>query len=82
MPLVATAEAYRELFYGRLVPSTAHHRSSMLQDIERGRPTEIDAINGCIWRYGREAGIPTPVNETMTRLVRFRERLVKEQTPA
>jgi 2-dehydropantoate 2-reductase len=82
VPLVATAAAYRELFYGRLVPSTAHHRSSMLQDLERGRPTEIEAINGCIWRYGREAGIPTPVNATMTRLVRFRERLVGETSRA
>lgn len=80
VPLVATAEAYREVFYGRLVPSTAHHRSSMLQDLERGRPTEIEAINGCIWRYGREAGIPTPVNATMTRLVRFRERIGRGQT--
>lgn len=82
VPLVATAAAYRELFYRRLVPSTAHHRSSMLQDLERGRPTEIEAINGCIWRYGREAGIPTPVNATMTRLVRFRERLVGETSRA
>lgn len=80
VPLVATADAYRELFYGRLVPSTVHHRSSMLQDLERGRPTEIEAINGCIWRYGREAGIPTPVNATMTRLVRFRERIGREQS--
>jgi 2-dehydropantoate 2-reductase len=76
-PLVATAPGYRELFYGRLVPATADHRSSMLQDLERGRPTEIDAICGSIWRYGREAGIPTPVNETLTRLIRFRERLVR-----
>lgn len=74
VPVVPTADAYREIFYGRLVPSTAHHRSSMLQDLERGRRTEIDAINGCIWRYGREAGIPTPVNATMTQLMRFRER--------
>ena len=78
VPLVPTAVAYRALFYGRLVPSTAHHRSSMLQDLERGRPTEIEAINGCIWRYGLEAGIPTPVNATMTRLVRWRERMVAE----
>ena len=76
-PLVATAAAYRDAFYGRLVPSTAHHRSSMLQDLERGRRTEIEAINGCIWRYGREAGIPTPVNATMTRLIRFRERTAR-----
>ena len=74
VPLASTAAAYRDLFYGRLVPTTAHHRSSMLQDLERGRRTEIDAINGCIWRYGREAGIPTPVNATMTQLIRFRER--------
>ena len=79
---VAVVAAYRELFYGRLVPSTAHHRSSMLQDLERGRPTEIEAINGCIWRYGCEAGIPTPVNATMTRLVRFRARIVGETSRA
>ena len=82
VPLVATADAYRRLFYGRLVPSTADHRSSMLQDLERGRPTEIDAINGCIWRYGRDAGIPTPVNATMTRLVHWRERIVGKGAPA
>src|SRR4029077_16572293 len=35
------AAAYRGTFYDRLVPATAEHRSSMLQDIERGRPTEI-----------------------------------------
>jgi 2-dehydropantoate 2-reductase len=82
VPLVPTAAAYRELFYGRLVPSTAHHRSSMLQDLERRRPTEIEAINGSIWRYGREAGIPTPVNATMTRLIRFRQRLGEENHPS
>jgi 2-dehydropantoate 2-reductase len=82
VPLVPTAAAYREVFYGRLVPSTAHHRSSMLQDLERGRPTEIEAINGCIWRYGREAGIPTPVNATMTRLIRFRQRIRRETRPS
>src|SRR4029079_19786067 len=42
----ADAGGYRRVFYGELVPSTAGHRSSMLQDLERGRPTEIDAING------------------------------------
>ncbi len=80
MPLVADADAYREIFYGRLVPSTADHRSSMLQDLERARRTEIEAINGCIWRYGREAGIPTPVNATMTRLMRLRERPPQERS--
>ncbi len=75
VPVVARADEYRALFYGRLVPATAHHRSSMLQDLERGRPTEIGAINGRIWSYGRDAGVATPVNATLTRLVRWRERL-------
>ncbi len=66
------AIAYREAFYGRLVPSTAEHRSSMLQDIERGRPTEIDAMNGYIAARGAARGVPAPVNATLTRLVRAR----------
>ena len=64
-----SAAAYREEFYGRLVPATYDHRSSMLQDLERGRRTEIDAINGAVWRRGVAHGIKTPVNETLTRLI-------------
>jgi 2-dehydropantoate 2-reductase len=66
------AAAYRETFYGRLVPATAEHRSSMLQDIERGRPTEIDAINGAVAARGAKLGVPAPVNATLTRLIRAR----------
>jgi 2-dehydropantoate 2-reductase len=47
----------------------------MLQDLERGRRTEIEAINGALWAFGRDAGVPTPVNATLTRLIRWRERL-------
>jgi 2-dehydropantoate 2-reductase len=68
----ATAAEYLSVFYGRLVPSTFHHRSSMLQDLERRRPTEIDAINGEVWRRGAVHGIVAPVNELLTRLVRAR----------
>jgi 2-dehydropantoate 2-reductase len=68
------AAAYREIFYGRLVPVTASHRSSMLQDLERGRPTEIDAINGHIAARGAALGIPTPANATLTHLIRARSR--------
>jgi 2-dehydropantoate 2-reductase len=68
------ADAYRELFYGQLVPSTARHRSSMLQDLERGRPTEVDAINGWVARRGAALGIPTPTNTMLTRLIHARVR--------
>ena len=46
------------------------NRSSMLQDMSAGRPTEIDAINGAIAREGARAGVPTPVNEAMTVLIK------------
>ncbi len=68
------AAAYRDVFYGALVPPTAAHRSSMLQDLERGRPTEIEAINGYVARRGREVGIAVPVNTTLTHLIRARVR--------
>jgi 2-dehydropantoate 2-reductase len=71
----ASAAVYRAVFYDRLVPSTSHHRSSMLQDLERGRPTEIDAINGEVWKRGAAHGIVTPANELLMRLVHAREAL-------
>jgi 2-dehydropantoate 2-reductase len=52
---------------------TAENHSSMLQDVLRGAPTEIDAISGAIVRAGEEAGIPTPVNLTLWRLVKGME---------
>jgi len=52
---------------------TAANRSSMLQDVERGRPTEIDWINGEVVRRGKRAGIATPVNQVLLRLIHLLE---------
>jgi 2-dehydropantoate 2-reductase len=49
--------------------SAANH-SSMLQDVERGRPTEIDSINGVIVAEGRRLSVPVPLNGAVWRLVR------------
>jgi 2-dehydropantoate 2-reductase len=68
------ARAYRAVFYDELVPTTAAHRSSMLQDLERGRPTEIDAINGYVSRRGDALGVAAPVNATLTHMIRARVR--------
>ena len=55
--------------------ATAANRSSMLQDMERGAPTEIDWINGAVCREGRRVGVPTPVNDDLWRAVRRRQGL-------
>jgi len=45
--------------------TTRENRSSMLCDVEAGRPTEIDAINGTILRHARAHGLPAPVTEKL-----------------
>lgn len=45
-------------------------RSSMLQDFEAKRATEIDFINGAIVKAGEKAGIPTPYNHTMVCIIK------------
>jgi len=47
--------------------------SSTAQDLNRGKHTEIDALNGFIARRGLELGVPTPVNNTLFTLVRLAE---------
>jgi 2-dehydropantoate 2-reductase len=51
---------------------TARNISSMLQDVRRGRPTEIDYINGAVVREGQRLGIPTPLNLLLTKLLKER----------
>jgi 2-dehydropantoate 2-reductase len=56
-------------------PEVAYdHKASMLQDVEAGRETEIDYLNGGIVRFGREHGVPTPLNEAIVALVKGLER--------
>ena len=47
--------------------------SSTAQDLNRGRPTEIDALNGYIARRGAELGVPVPVNHALFTLVKLAE---------
>jgi 2-dehydropantoate 2-reductase len=56
-------------------PEVAYdHKASMLQDVEARRQTEIDFLNGGIVRFGREHGVPTPLNEAVTALIKGLER--------
>ena len=50
--------------------ATSSNISSMLQDVLRKKRTEIDYINGAVTRQGKALGIPTPVNDVLTNLVK------------
>ncbi len=43
---------------------------SMLQDLKKGKPCEIDAINGVVCAWGKKTGVPTPVNNRIVKLIR------------
>ncbi|ACV62428.1 2-dehydropantoate 2-reductase [Desulfofarcimen acetoxidans DSM 771] len=73
------AETYLKDFYGKLVPSTASHHASMLQDIQNGKKTEINALNGSVVDLGKKFGISTPVNEIITQLVKAKEHMISNQ---
>jgi 2-dehydropantoate 2-reductase len=68
-----SAADYLPDFYDKLVPSTARHFSSTLQDLRAGKRTEIDALNGAIVALGKTHGVPAPANEILYRLIKQME---------
>lgn len=67
------ADAYLKLLVDELIPRTAAHLPSMLQDLKKGKRTDIDALNGAISRLGKELGVTTPVNDEITSLIQSKE---------
>ena len=63
-------DAYFEHLIGTLIPATAGHEPSMLADLNRSRPTEIDAMNGYIVARSEELGLEAPVNRILTNLIK------------
>jgi len=51
------------------------HKTSMLQDLEKGRPMEVDALVGSVVEVGKLVGVPTPTIEAVLALVTQRARL-------
>jgi 2-dehydropantoate 2-reductase len=51
------------------------HKTSMLQDLERGRPMEIDALVGAVAEMGQLTGVPCPTIDTVLSLIKQRARL-------
>ncbi len=56
-----------------VIGKDANNRPSMWQDVGAKRKTEIDHINGAIYRLGQKHGIPTPINFTLTSLIKTLE---------
>jgi 2-dehydropantoate 2-reductase len=59
-----------ELEVANVAQRTAKNYSSMVQDVLRGAPTEIEAICGAVVNEGAKLGIPTPINEIYLHLIR------------
>jgi 2-dehydropantoate 2-reductase len=57
----------------KIATQMADALSSTAQDINRGKRTEIDSLNGFIARRGAELGVPTPMNQAMFTLVKLVE---------
>lgn len=51
----------------------SHNLASMLQDLRRGRPTEIDYMNGAVAALGAKHGVPCPVNRALTAIIKAME---------
>ncbi|MBC8283821.1 MAG: ketopantoate reductase family protein [Nitrospinae bacterium] len=67
----SSAQDYLKEFYGKFLPSTYEHESSMLQDLRAGKSTEIEAINGVIAAEGMKRKIEVPYNISVCNLIRF-----------
>ena len=58
-----------EIMY-EVARKTSENKNSMLQDVLKGKRTEIDFINGRIVKYAKELGVKVPINETLTYLMK------------
>jgi 2-dehydropantoate 2-reductase len=70
---VALDESAMIAMIWRTAERLATQHSSTAQDIVRGKPTEIDMLNGEVVRRGEALGVPVPVNRTLHALVRLCE---------
>ena len=67
-----------------LTPASASRRNwraSMAQDVVKGRPTEIDHMNGYVMAQGRERGVPTPVSTAVIEVMHEVEKGIRQPAP-
>ncbi|KAF8203946.1 ketopantoate reductase-like protein [Pholiota molesta] len=78
LPEMLTAEALEEHVL-QVAHLTSGNISSMLQDVQRGRKTEIEFINGYLESLGQEYRVSTPVNATLRKLVKLKYHIPIDQ---
>jgi 2-dehydropantoate 2-reductase len=71
-PTLENVEAARAGAF-RIASQMTETRSSTAQDMQRGKRTEIDSLNGFVAKRGAELGVPTPVNQALYALVKLAE---------
>lgn len=64
-------------YFMTAISRVVKNKSSMYQDLMKGRPTEIDTINGAVVKRAEKLGLTAPYNEMMTNLVKAKENLKK-----
>jgi len=64
---------FLDAFYGKMLPPTAGHNSSMLQDIKAGKKTEIDALTGAVLELANRHKIEIPYSRVIYCLVKYME---------
>ncbi|WFN37726.1 2-dehydropantoate 2-reductase [Methanomicrobium antiquum] len=72
----AGPEDYLNYLFDILIPSFSNAYTSMYQDIQLNRKTEIDFINGAVVRFGKEQKIETPFNSCICSLIKYQENKV------
>ena len=69
--------AFKRAIATLLIPiAMKKHRAiepSMLQDLKKGKPCEVEAINGVVCSYGKKLGVPTPFNDRIVEIIRKQE---------
>jgi len=63
-----------------VITNTRMNKSSMLQDLEKGRRTEIDYISGAILKMAKEVNETALLNESLYRLIKFKESISKRES--
>jgi len=73
--LTTDADIPRKIkLFRKLWDNQGAQKGSMIQDLEKGRKTEVDCINGVVCKKGREAGFPTPYNDKVVELIKEEEK--------